>query len=126
MGYPFNKTWSSRVQSTLSVPEIIATLPQVKLCEFKIYRYTQLHQGSKTTPHPPSNVTWENTIKDFFRQQDIDCMKKYFDLGKKADVALHASQIYQQVKDGSMPQDGPRWSSERVAQFEAWIQAGKP
>lgn len=128
MGYPFNKTWSSRVNTTAAVPEIVAKLPQAKLCEFKIYRFTKLYQGDVSPSPTPSNITWENKIKDFFTARDIRCMKKAanINLGNKDSVILHAPAIYNQVEAGTMPLNEEKWSKQKVADFKAWMDAGTP
>ena len=45
MGYPFDKTWARRVDSTDSVRQIIEKLPHTKLLDFTIYRNTRLYEG---------------------------------------------------------------------------------
>lgn len=128
MGYPFDKIWLRRLNSTATVPEIIDDLPHTKLCEFKIYRYTKMYQGPESTPQILTNVTWEDTVKDFFTTKDVECMiaAADFNLGDKQDVIFHAPAIYYQVKTGKMPLDEERWSAEKVADFKTWIDAGTP
>jgi hypothetical protein len=79
-------------------------------------------------------VTWE-TIKGYFRQQDIDHMKRQsggrIDLSSCASVAANAQDIYAHVCtdpnnpdcQGDMPPDGS-WSDEWQQNFLAWMNAG--
>lgn len=86
---------------------------------------------------PPGNagVTWA-TIKTYFRQTDIDHMKKVdptIDLSNCASVAAHAKNIYNMVCtdpnnpdcQGAMPPD-QNWSDEWQKNFLSWMQAGSP
>lgn len=111
-----------------TVPEIIADLPHAKLTDFKIYRSTEFYQGPLPMPPVVTNITWENTVKDFFTPLDIDCMIRAadFNLGDKNDVILHAQEIYSQVKTGQMPIGENRWSTKKVADFKTWIDADTP
>lgn len=127
MGYPFDKTWARRLDSTTSVRDIIEkVLPHTKLYDFKIYRYTNLYQGSTSDNGDPDNITWENTIKNFFTQRDYECMKWKFDLRKHDSVALHAGEIYDAVEKGVMPKGEAHWSREKVDTFKKWKEAGCP
>ena len=131
MGYPFDKTWARRVNSTDPVPKIIDGLPHVKLYDFKIYRYTKLYQGDHSKPPPKTDITWENTIKGFFTPRDVDCMKKNgnFDLSDKKSVEVHAGEIYNMLSTGKMPPESSgekTWSKEKLAQFEAWMNSDFP
>ena len=128
MGYPFDKTWERRMYSTAPVREIIQNLPHAMISDFTIYRSTKLYQGSTgSNPPPHSDITWENTIKYFFTDSEIECMKPHgIDLGNKKSVADHAGEIYLEVKSGDMPQGGPRWNSEKVSKFKEWKDSDCP
>ena len=126
MGYPFDKTWASRAESTASVSEIIKELPHVTLCDFTIYRYTKLYEATASPPTPIGNITWEKDIKDFFTPKDVSCMKFKFDLSKKDDVASYAPQIYQAVKSQGMPKGETPWNGKKVADFKQWMDDGTP
>lgn len=126
MGYPFDKTWSRRIDSTANVSEIIQDLPHVKLCDFKIYCHTKLYQGEVEKPHPPTDITWDNTIKDFFTPWDVSCMNSKFNLADKSSVATHAPAIYGQVKNGTMPKGEERWPQSKVEKFKMWMDADYP
>ena len=79
-------------------------------------------------------VTW-NTIKTYFRQTDIDHMKKVsggkIDLSSCASVAANAQDIYNMVCtdpnnpdcQGAMPPD-QNWSTEWQQNFLSWMNAG--
>jgi hypothetical protein len=70
--------------------------------------------------------TWENPIKSFFRQFDIDSMTDMgIDLGKYESVRDNAGEIYTRTKAGEMPCDEP-WPQDKVATFGQWVDAGKP
>ena len=126
MGYPFDKTWASRAESTASVSEIIKELPHVTLYDFTIYRYTKLYEDTGSSPTPIGNITWEKDIKDFFTPKDVGCMSWKFDLTKKDDVATYAHQIYGQVKSHEMPTGETPWSRKKVADFKQWMDDGTP
>ena len=127
MGYPFDKTWASRAESTASVTEIVKELPHVTLCDFTIYRYTKLYEDTASSPTPhKGNITWEKDIKDFFTPKDVSCMKLKFDLSKKDDVASFKLQIYEAVKSKKMPQGETHWSRKKVADFKQWMDDGTP
>lgn len=135
MGYPFDKTWNSRVDSTASVTKIIENLPHTKLCDFTIYRKTKLYEGDDTPtppPGPPSKITWESTIKKFFTERDIKCMKPLgVDLSSHAAVKFRAEDILGMVRSGKMPKpegSNPErpWSKEKVETFGKWSAAGCP
>ena len=125
MGYPFNKTWKTREDTTASVRSIIDGLPHTKLYDFTIYRYTKFFQGS-TPPPEPDKITWDNTIKDFFTGADVKCMKSTFDLRSQADVKVNAGRILDAVESGRMPLGKTRWNDEKVHTFKIWMEAGCP
>ena len=128
MGYPFDKTWARRVDSTDSVREIIEKLPHTKLYDFTIYRNTCLYEGHKPDPHPPIGITWNNTIKHFFTPMDIDHMKNIVDLSSYEDVKLHAKEIYDATVNGSMPpfNTEEHWSKDKCDKFYSWMNQVSP
>ena len=128
MGYPFNKTWDRRMNSTAPVREIIKDLPHTMITDFVIYRSTKLYQGSTDDSdlHPSHDITWENTIKGFFTERDVNCMSGKFNLTDKGSVAANAPLIYGVVKSGKMPKGENRWSNEKVSTFNAWMVSGCP
>jgi hypothetical protein len=70
--------------------------------------------------------TWENPIKSFFRQFDIDSMKDMgIDLGNYDSVKANAGPIYDRTSAGEMPCDEP-WPGDRVTMFKHWIDDGTP
>ena len=140
MGYPFDKTWDSRVKSTASIREIVADKPHIKLYDFKIKRYTKPYEGN--LDHlPPSDITWEKDIKGFFTSEDRQCMIKetkkarpspkqtpILDLADKESVMAWASDIYFEVFVGDMPADPveqEKWKDgKRTADFKEWMEHG--
>ena len=126
MGYPFDKTWKSRINSSVSVREIVKDLPHVMISDFTIYRFTKLYEGCQHDSNGYSNnVTWENTIRNFFTRSEINCMRPRFNLDNKESVALNAGIIYEVVKDGVMPPGNP-WNTTWVHEFRKWMCAGFP
>lgn len=136
MGYPFNKTWDSRVHSTASVRDIVKNMPHIKLYDFKIKRYTRQYNGT-LTHLPPSTITWDNKIKNFFTDKDVQCMKEItqsthpdhvLDLRDKKSVKYWASDIYYECFLTDMPLDYDEkliWQKEgRVADFKEWMVHG--
>ena len=73
-------------------------------------------------------VDW-TTIRSYFTQGDIDCMKQQtggsLDLSSCQSVQQNAQDIYDMVSSGNMPPGNP-WSKEWVDNFKAWMDAGAP
>ena len=70
-------------------------------------------------------VTYEQNIRQLFRDRDIQSMSFAFNLSSYDDVRANAEAIYKKLADGSMPCDG-RWPAEDVERFRAWIDNGSP
>jgi Ferritin-like len=70
-------------------------------------------------------VTYEQNIRQLFRDRDIQSMSFAFDLSSYDDVRANAEAIYEKLAEGSMPCDGP-WPAEDVARFRTWIDNGSP
>jgi hypothetical protein len=70
-------------------------------------------------------VTYEQDIRQLFRDRDIQSMLFAFDLSSYEDVRANAEAIYQRLVAGSMPCDG-RWPAEDVEHFRTWIDNGSP
>jgi hypothetical protein len=74
------------------------------------------------------SLSFATDIRPCFRDGDIKCMKP---AGVKLDdpawmcVPTNAKSVYEQVSAGHMPPDAP-WSSDRVALFKKWMDAGCP
>lgn len=120
MGYPFDKTWEERIVHACSVQEIVEKLPHTILGSFNIYRTTKLYE-SPAAPPTPGNITWDNTIKDYFTEKDKGCMSSKFDLGSHDDVALHAQEIYEATSSHQMPLHETKWTAEMITNFQTWM-----
>jgi hypothetical protein len=70
-------------------------------------------------------VTYDQDIRQLFRDRDIQSMSFAFDLASYDDVRANAEAIYEKLAAGSMPCDG-RWPAEDVERFRAWIDKGSP
>jgi hypothetical protein len=70
-------------------------------------------------------VTYEQNIRQLFRDRDIQSMSFAFDLSSYDDVRANAEAIYEKLAAGSMPCDGP-WPAEDVERFRTWIDNGSP
>jgi hypothetical protein len=70
-------------------------------------------------------MTFEEDIKPLFRERDRGSMLSHFDLWSYDDVSANADDILAVLRDGSMPCDGA-WPSERVDEFQRWVDSGKP
>ena len=125
MGYPFNKVWKSRANSTASIREIVKDLPHAIMSDFTIHRYTKQYGGCTSYNNYSSDVTWEKMIRNFFTKGDIRCMLAWFNLGNKESVAVNAGVIYEVVKKGYMPPGNP-WNTTLVMKFRQWMCAGFP
>jgi hypothetical protein len=79
-----------------------------------------VHIMSTMTQSP---ITWA-VIKSYFRESDIDCMKKGgLDLSDCAAVAKNAASIYNMLSFGRMPPDG-KWPQNQIDDFKKWIDGG--
>jgi hypothetical protein len=75
--------------------------------------------------HMGDRVTYEEDIRQLFRDRDIQSMSFAFDLSSYDDVRANAEAIYEKLAAGSMPCDG-RWPAEDVERFRTWIDNGSP
>lgn len=73
-------------------------------------------------------ITWDNTIKNYFTQMDVNCMKDAggFDLSNKADVVANADTIYTRVSNKSMPIGEKKWTQQMCDNFKTWKDGGTP
>ena len=69
-------------------------------------------------------ISFEQHIKPLFRERDRQSMRWAFDLWSRDDVAGNAEAISARLREGTMPCDGA-WPDERIAIFEAWVEAGR-
>jgi hypothetical protein len=70
-----------------------------------------------------SAVSW-STIRDYFRQTDITCMKRQgLDLSDCLTVGKNAAQIYSMLSSGKMPPDG-KWPQSQLDDFKQWMDSG--
>jgi hypothetical protein len=79
----------------------------------------------KSMSQTEKQLSYETDIKPLFREKDRDAMRGVFDLWDYDDVVDNSDAILSKVEDGSMPCDGA-WSSEHVALFQSWVDAGTP
>jgi hypothetical protein len=74
-------------------------------------------------------ITWTNTIKAQFNQQDINHMKQITGNSLKLDdydsVRTWAGQIWNQVDNDYMPPGNP-WSATYKQNFKIWMDSGMP
>lgn len=68
-------------------------------------------------------ILFDQHVKTFFRRRDRQSMLFAFDLASYDDVARHAPEILERVRNGSMPCDST-WPQDRVEAFAQWIAAG--
>lgn len=126
MGYPFDRAWFT---TSSEMQEAIMDLRHVKLSEFKIYRETKIYQGRKVPPN--GDISWENTIKNLFTDSDKKYMSgKYsIKLAEKSDVIQYRIFILGLFENGAArDQYGslPHWPHDKLAKFEAWMDADFP
>ena len=70
-------------------------------------------------------ISYEQNIRQLFRDRDIQSMKFAFDLSSHDDVRANAEAIYARLADGTMPCDGAL-PAEDVERFRTWIDHGSP
>jgi hypothetical protein len=80
---------------------------------------------STAAPEAAERITFEQHIRQLFRDRDIQSMSFAFDLSSYDDVRANAEAIYEKLAAGSMPCDGP-WPAEDVERFRTWIDNGSP
>ena len=68
-------------------------------------------------------ISYEQNIRQLFRDRDIQSMKFAFDLSSYDDVRANAEAIYARLGDGTMPCDGA-WPADDVERFRTWIGHG--
>ncbi len=70
-------------------------------------------------------VSFAKDIRPLFRNSpDVDTMKNYgMDLSSYDDVKEQAQNIYERLRDESMPCDEP-WPKDRIALFKRWMDEG--
>ncbi|KAJ5970492.1 uncharacterized protein N7479_000410 [Penicillium vulpinum] len=140
MGYPFDRAWTQLADAKtgkISLASIIAPdnqdYPFLTSNEFKIFR-TYNWRNPKAVP-PLTDVTWHNTIKHYFTEQDIACMRSEYgyNLGQYEDVVYHHANIYEATVSGRMPlqmppftqqnpdPDHPLWTAKMCENFRAWM-----
>jgi CDGSH-type Zn-finger protein/truncated hemoglobin YjbI len=74
-------------------------------------------------PGPGEPVSFAAHIRPLFRERDRQSMSFVFDLWSREDVAAHAADIRQRLRDGSMPCDGA-WPGDRIDVFQRWAESG--
>ncbi|GFF58277.1 hypothetical protein IFM62136_03734 [Aspergillus lentulus] len=144
MGYPFNRAWTQLTNATtgkISISTIIGNntdFPFITSSDFKIFRMTKYRHPAADPL--PTGITWNNTIKDYFTQDDVDCMvSEYgYNLRQYEDVKYHCHNIYWAVASGRMPLQmdpytqsnpdpkHPLWTVEMCDNFRAWMLVGCP
>jgi len=68
-------------------------------------------------------LSYEQDIRELFRDKDRARMEWAFDLWSYGDVKANAPGILERLEDGDMPCDGP-WPPEQVAKLKQWIDEG--
>ena len=70
-------------------------------------------------------MSFAQTVRPLFREEDRASMDFAFDLWSYDDVKANADRILERVEDGTMPCD-EAWGEDKVATFRDWIAAGHP
>jgi hypothetical protein len=82
----------------------------------------------------PPDITWTNTIKNLFTEEDVQHMiaQNGLNLADYSQVKAQSARIYAMVSTGRMPPSDCTsdpvvpWSSEMNMQFACWMHAGCP
>lgn len=130
IGYPFDRAWD-QVNGAKDGKTYISTVirdeayPFIAASDFNIYRTTR-YTNPAAIP-PSTGVTWDNTIKNYFEDRDVKCMRSEYgyNLSHYPDVAFHAPNILYAVASGRMPlqmegEESRRWSKEMCDKFREW------
>lgn len=143
MGYPFNCAWTQLVNDTTGRASIRSFLsntqdyPFITSSAFQIFRTTR---SQHRTCIPPTSITWFNTIKGYFKNEDRACMRSEYgyDLFNYEHVKLHCGAILDATASRRMPlqmgkysqdnpdPDHPLWTAEMCENFRAWMLNGCP
>ena len=70
-------------------------------------------------------MSFAETIRPLFREEDRASMDFAFDLWSYDDVATNAALILERVEDGTMPCD-EAWGQDKIQTLRDWIAAGSP
>ena len=79
-------------------------------------------QPSLPLPGPDETVRFEAHIRPLFRERDRTSMRFAFDLWSRDDVQQHATEILQQLRNGTMPCDGA-WPQSWTEVFCRWAES---
>ena len=79
-------------------------------------------QPSLPLPGPDEIVRFEAHIRPLFRERDRTSMRFAFDLWSRDDVQQHATEILQQLRNGTMPCDGA-WPQSWTEVFCRWAES---
>ncbi|HEX6451430.1 MAG TPA: ferritin-like domain-containing protein [Trebonia sp.] len=80
-------------------------------------------EPSVALPGPEDTVGFEAHIRPLFRERDRSSMRFAFDLWSRDDVAQHATEILQRLRNGTMPCDGA-WPQSWTEVFARWAESG--
>ncbi len=70
------------------------------------------------------NPTWNDPIKGFFTQTDINHMAPWMDLASYESTKANGEGIYARLEQGNMPPGG--WPADKIACFKKWMDNGYP
>ena len=70
-------------------------------------------------------MSFAQTIRPLFREDDRASMDFAFDLWSYDDVRANAAMILERVEDGTMPCD-EAWDDAKIQSFRDWVGAGFP
>lgn len=70
-------------------------------------------------------LSFASDIRPLFRDRDVSTMVQTasLDLSSYEDVKKNAQLIYERLREGSMPCDGP-WPQEGIDRFKQWMDGG--
>lgn len=80
-------------------------------------------QPSVTLPGPDETVRFEAHVRPLFRERDRASMRFAFDLWSRDDVRLHAVEILERLRNGTMPCDAA-WPQSWTEVFARWAESG--
>ena len=72
-----------------------------------------------------TTVSFEEDIKQLFREKDRSRMEFAFDLWNYEDVKENSDIILERLEQGDMPCDG-EWPEEQIDLFRRWIDSEYP
>jgi len=76
------------------------------------------------------SLDFDTDIRPLFRDEDVSCMSRRFDLNSQVAVLANSDRILERLNrveeaGGAMPKTGGRWPQANIDKLEQWITENK-